>query len=170
MKTQQELEHIYDGLYDQASKVLAEINPCQHTVSAGKHTCTGKDTVNWDLKPQHRNTPQCCCVGCKYWDYGCKAEKPLACKVWLCSAAMYKFPKAIEALNAIGREAKRFALLSFRSDKTTSIKNALTIQEKVKKGELHFPPSKHPGLYQAETITSLCGGDEELARTRKHFK
>ncbi len=66
---------LYDALFEQASALLRDHNPCQiHTNDAGETLCAGHSPSGW------------CCEGCEHLTpAGCGVDvKPLACRVWLC--------------------------------------------------------------------------------------
>jgi hypothetical protein len=120
------LEKIYDSLYDEASKVLSEFNPCEHKVCNSCHTCLGKTDFTARKGSYGDNTSeQACCIGCKYWNKGCTATKPLYCKVWLCGTAGKKHPLVLKKLSIIEGKARGFFILQSREDKNTSISFAL---------------------------------------------
>ena len=90
--TDTQIGKIYDSLCDQADEVLKKINPCQGSGS----NCTLKDGGrSW------------CCAGCKHLGQdGCKT-KSLSCKLWLCGAAVEKFPLAHLMMKSLAKKAAR---------------------------------------------------------------
>ncbi len=116
MTKTQLLEAIFEKLYARAESVLRQFNPCEHKVDKAVHSCIGK--------ADQGNIPQCCCLGCPSWDKGCKAEKPLTCKAWLCGAAKTKHPDASNKLSEIYGHIVFYGFWAFRGDKTKSMANA----------------------------------------------
>jgi len=83
-----------------------------------------------------------CCTGCKHHDPsgGCRAEKPLACKTWLCPAIPKPAPLH-QRLWALSRRAQKAKLAHFRSDKPSSIEAALQAwnkEQQMAQEELRF--------------------------------
>ena len=116
MTKTQILEAIFEKLYARAESVLNNFQPCEHKVINKKHSCLGQsDSLAGN------NTPQCCCIGCPSWNKGCKAEKPLTCKTWLCGIAKLNYPKAYIQLTEVANLAKRFGFYVFRGDKNSSM-------------------------------------------------
>ena len=119
MNKRQILERIYDKLYERAAAVLDEFKPCEHKVENRTHSCIGQQA-------KHNSEPQCCCSGCKFFENGCKAEKPLTCKTWLCFVATEKYPEVAAKLNKIKQKALHFNFYVHRGDKTASINKSLS--------------------------------------------
>lgn len=126
--TRNELEKIYDSLYSKAEKILNNFNPCEHKVISNEHQCLGK-LDNSVPKGQYgsNTTKQCCCIGCDFWtEKGCGADKPLACKTWLCGISRLKYPKIKEKLDKIQFKAIHLNIYYGRRDKKYSIDMAMT--------------------------------------------
>jgi len=113
------LEEIYDLLYEKAEAILKRDNPCEHKMKCGVHSCLGKkDILSGD------NNPQCCCEGCPFWDKGCKAEKPLTCKTWLCRISKKIYPETYSDLNKITQLIDLLHFWVYRGDKRQSLNQA----------------------------------------------
>ncbi len=109
------LEKVYDSLYSEAEAVLSKFNPCEHKIKAGCHTCLGKLDHSARRGSFGDNTSKAaCCIGCKYWDNGCKADKPLFCKVWLCETSENKHPLVSAMLRNVREKARGFYFVSAR--------------------------------------------------------
>jgi hypothetical protein len=113
------LEQVFDLLYKRADKIVIIEKPCEHTVNAAGHSCIGKSH-----KTGGGNRPQCCCDGCKLFRDGCKAEKPLTCKCWLCPIAQTKHPKTANKLWKIDNLVLDFGFWASRGDKSESLAQA----------------------------------------------
>lgn len=75
-------EKLYDELYQKAEEFLARVNPCK--VQNGE--C---------LRKYKYNGRNFCCGGCEHIKKeGCSADKPLACKAWLCYQAYNELSSA----------------------------------------------------------------------------
>jgi hypothetical protein len=93
------LSTLYDELYAKANTVLAEYNPC--AIKNGQ--C-------------FRGEP--CCEDCNYLSRkkGCTVQS-LACKLFLCQAAINKFPECYAELKAIREIAEDHHILGYRTSK-----------------------------------------------------
>lgn len=118
------LERIYDSLYAQAEETLKSFNPCEHKVVNQNHTCLGKEDFSAPIGSYGDNTTvACCCIGCCFWkrEKGCAAEKPLACKTWLCGTAALKYPDVKNKLSEIAKMSYPLIMYAERSDKEKSL-------------------------------------------------
>jgi hypothetical protein len=95
----EKLSALYDELCAEADLILKKYNPC----AIKNSTCL-------------IGTP--CCEDCEYLSNksGCTVNS-LACKLFLCQAAINKFPECVVAFSAIKRIAGENRLLGFRSSK-----------------------------------------------------
>ncbi|MFA5994736.1 MAG: hypothetical protein WC823_07310 [Parcubacteria group bacterium] len=93
------LSALYDELYAEASAILAEHNPC--AIENGK--C-------------FRGEP--CCEDCNYLSRkkGCTVQS-LVCKLFLCQAAINKFPACAAALSTLRKIAEEHHILGYRASK-----------------------------------------------------
>lgn len=81
----------YDDLFEKASEVIRQHNPCQ--IAGG--TCAGS----------YKHDEGLCCQGCGHLGpEGCR-EKSLTCRLWLCWDIHVKHPEVSSALQAIERQA-----------------------------------------------------------------
>lgn len=113
------LDEVFELLYAAANKIVVEEKPCEHEVTATGHTCVGKSHADGG-----NNRPQCCCAGCRFFDNGCNAEKPLTCKCWLCPVARKKHPTTTKRLGEINHLVLTFNFWEGRADKSESIQLA----------------------------------------------
>lgn len=115
------LEAKFDGLYDKAIELLNQYNPCQIQKIGDKISCGG-----------NYNGPKLCCGSCRHLSpTGCKADKPLACRLWLCPLSERKLSSDImKKLNDLRYEAQRLGFWVFRGEKEESIKNAMVINKR----------------------------------------
>ena len=120
VKSKVSLEEKFDFLYEMAQEILAHYQPCKI-----KFLKNGANCIDCS-KSLYRSKPNVlCCDGCQYHTLskGCMAEKPLTCKLWLCRTAAEKFPTCANKLDEIYEKADELDLLSFRGDRTDSLKN-----------------------------------------------
>src|SRR4051812_14531075 len=88
------LEKAFDILWDRIDNIMKTHNPCGHCVVDGNHSCFRKanqiqiaKTHNYyevGLFENNEHFSRACCSYCKFWDKGCKANKPLLCRTFLC--------------------------------------------------------------------------------------
>ena len=128
------LEKRFDQLYQEASSIMQDRNPCQ----IGRGKCHSMR----EYPERHKNQPFCC-GGCQHLTpKGCSVES-LFCKLWVCEAledehrAMTSTGKVelspmLQALAKIKKKAMAYGLLVYRGTKEVSIQNALWNQENVK--------------------------------------
>ncbi len=123
------LEKVYDSLYAEAEGILKQFNPCEHKINNGCHSCLGKlDFTAPEGHYGNNTTKEACCVGCKHWNNGCKAEKPLFCKTWTCWTVSKKHPNVVAMLNQIKEKGRGFYFFSdncARKDRNESINFSL---------------------------------------------
>jgi hypothetical protein len=125
------LSQKYDELYARAEAVLKEFNPCE--VCKTKRGVECFDTVrNTKLRGAFGiNRPNLlCCNGCEFHNrkVGCTAEKPLMCKVWVCSTLRTAKPEVAKKLDIIGREARPYGFISvMRADKPMALEYAIRL-------------------------------------------
>ena len=122
--TKEILTQVFDILWDRADKIMKEKNPCGHKCVNGGHSCLGSDFYKtYNGKYRH----SVCCGNCPRWDNGCKANKPLGCRMFLCSNARSS-PELTEAqkkLDGIASVADCFYLARCYMDKDEAISHAL---------------------------------------------
>ncbi len=122
-----EIEKLYDGFFAEAVAVIEQYNPCKVRKCRCGVVCTEWRARQYpgvyhfidDNKPN-----DLCCGGCKHHDRdrGCHAEKPLACKLWLCYSAEERYPGARKKLEDIQERAENvLGPLLFRGDRKDSI-------------------------------------------------
>jgi len=123
----EKLNKIYDALYDEADSIVKENNPCGW--KSTKNKCRGVQLsaeCMGMVKGSNNNTPQCCCDGCKFWNNGCTAEKPLTCKTWLCRIATFNAPsEVLTKLSDITQKILHYNFFVHRGDKTASMARAM---------------------------------------------
>jgi hypothetical protein len=128
-KTRNQIETEYDALYEKVNALISETNPCEVTIAGKTAYCMAcSHRVCGDvIKPN-----ELCCDGCKHHDIskGCQADKPLACKLWLCSHSKKKHAKIADRLYKFEQEARElFGCFFFsRGDKTEQINRILAVQ------------------------------------------
>ena len=95
------LEKVYNKLYGHAERVLKQHCPCGVSKEGGCVSCVGSRA---GITPSN----ELCCTGCEHHSTkaGCQAEKPMACKTWLCPPASETSPEASAKLGKIARQAK----------------------------------------------------------------
>lgn len=122
-KTRKQLEILFDDLYAEAEAILKLYKPCEVRVRSGHVKCLGCRKQNTSNSAQD----ELCCGGCRFHSVnGCTAEKPLACKLWLCHEAKTKYPKAAKRLLALREIAFSNHLYVVRGDKAKSLRNAVS--------------------------------------------
>jgi len=121
------LVKIYNKLYGQATNLLKKHSPCAIDTSADQATCLA-------IRQQNRagigsgvvKPDTLCCAGCPYHtSLGCTAEKPLACKTWLCYYAAKQNPEMAKRLCDFEHRARIAGLWHPRGDMKSSISRAL---------------------------------------------
>ena len=131
MRTNEDLrkrvEVLYDRFYSRALAVIKKDNPCQVKREGVNVVCAEcidrrkPESIHFidDAKP---NT--LCCIRCEHHNpkKGCQADRPLACKLWLCQTAKKLYPEAAAELDKISTEAHEvFGTLCFRGDRKQTV-------------------------------------------------
>lgn len=126
------LEKVYNKLYAQAADVLKKRPPCGIDPSTGQVSCHASreglypDPVTAAKYGGEVDMNTLCCKGCQHWSpQGCAAEKPLACKTWLCPNAASKHPGVAKRLRDLQSRAMKSRLYDPRGDKTSALARAL---------------------------------------------
>jgi hypothetical protein len=146
--TRARLARIYDKLYAQAERLLASANPCGIHKQGGHVICNGCNKGRSSTLPD-----TLCCGGCNYAagerkpsaygghhdkKRGCTAEKPLACKTWLCDRV--RFPNdgygpitpLAQKLRHIRNKAIRLNLHVIYGDRRQSLDSAMEAWRKTR--------------------------------------
>lgn len=121
MKLRERLEQIYDALFAEAEKILKEANNvCEFRKTSDGAVCAGCSIGYVEPKTL-------CCEGCKYHSVtqGCRAEKPLACKTWLCVSRRGARPDVEAKLAQIRTATESFGFYKIRGDKDESLDQAI---------------------------------------------
>ena len=127
------LEKLYDRLYSEAEAVLNQYNPCQVGRCSAGIVCTEwREFQKPEAIKSSDNNAQpntLCCIRCRYHSptKGCQADRPLTCKLWLCSAAKICFPVAEKKLAELRDRAKIFYY--YRGNRKMSIDEAFTLAD-----------------------------------------
>jgi hypothetical protein len=123
-KLKARLERIFDRLYAAAEKVIREHDPCK--VKINQHGASCLDCISRKGQGDASRLNKLCCAGCKFHtSKGCKANKPLTCRTWLCYTAQDDNPEAFRKLDRIAERAAAMGFYVGRGDKEDSINNAL---------------------------------------------
>lgn len=121
-KISKQLEKLYDGLYAEAEAILKMYSPCEVKVRNGHVKCLG-----CRVKDEVALQNELCCGGCNFHSVtGCTAEKPLACKLWLCHTAKTKYPEVEARLSVLREIARSNRLYVYRGDKAMTMRNAMS--------------------------------------------
>jgi len=111
----EELEMIYDNLYQLADLIIKKYNPCQ---GEGKNCIRGENMREW------------CCEGCKFTsESGCTTQN-LRCKLWVCNGARLSSPKnkktqeCLKMLDYMNYIASALCLGKYRGNREEVIKYA----------------------------------------------
>jgi hypothetical protein len=126
------LEKVYNKLYGQAASALQKRKPCAIDASTGRVTCLGsREGIYGDPTTSAKygggaEMDTLCCTGCTHHTpQGCAAEKPLACKTWLCPHAAVKNPELAKRLRDLQSRAMRAKVYEPRGDMPTAISRGL---------------------------------------------
>jgi hypothetical protein len=124
---------LYNRLYRRADKIVRQDNPCQIQKDAkGNVTCVSSrlGKAKYGSKPSN----DLCCGGCnQLGPEGCKAEKPLTCKSWVCPTIWATNPKVHRKLSRVSRAAMKHNFWKFRGDKTASMQQALSTKHEAQR-------------------------------------
>lgn len=126
------LEKVYNKLYGQAADALSKRKPCAIDASTGRVTCLGSregiygDPITKAKYGGGAEMDTLCCTGCTHHTpQGCAAEKPLACKTWLCPHAAVKNPELAKRLRDLQSRAMKAKVYEPRGDMPTAISRGL---------------------------------------------
>jgi hypothetical protein len=138
MKSRADLEKIFDELYDRVDSLIKRHNPCQVTVTPNTRFVSGVDvrctsnresTIKCGIFDKgKRRSLDLCCGGCEFHTpTGCVAEKPMACRMWLCYTIKNNPKNAdlVNQLNNLESEARREDFYVIRGDKKMIIDRAM---------------------------------------------
>ncbi len=126
-KTRKQIEREYDDLYEKVAKLISETNPCEVAIKNKTAYCGSCSRIVCGdvIKPN-----ELCCDGCEHHSMtkGCQAEKPLECKLWLCSQSKTKHPVVAKKLYEFRNQAyDLFGCLLHRGDKTETIDHIINM-------------------------------------------
>lgn len=132
--TRQKLSRIFDMIWKEADKILAEWNPCQINKEMGTcmagcyYACRNnagfKNLIEFDKYVRDNSF---CCNGCPHLGpEGCTVQA-LSCRLWLCDAARKYNPTAFEKLTILRRHMDKWCLGSFRAPKKAAINYAMNV-------------------------------------------
>jgi hypothetical protein len=99
-------EKLYDDLFKEASNFLKKYNPC-------------KIQNGYCLRNHKYGERNFCCGGCPHLTLnGCKAEKPLMCKLWLCDYALKELsPEVRKEFFVLSNKISKEGFYKYRTTK-----------------------------------------------------
>ena len=114
-----QLTRIHNALYDRASKLIRQQNPCQ--IQAGPHCATCAAS-----RLGHETNRGLCCEGCKFLGANGCTVKALGCKLWTCRTAGNNLEGwAFRHLDKLSRRARRLTLNGCREPHEIEVGNAV---------------------------------------------
>jgi len=107
------LNTLYNKLYNHADRITKQVKPCG--IEGNKCRACGTSQGSYGATPQ---PGEMCCAGCTHHgEKGCKADRPLACKTWLCPTARYAHPDVAHKLDKVAHRAQDLGLWGARASK-----------------------------------------------------
>lgn len=132
--TRQKLNRIFDIIWKEAEKILAEYNPCQINVERGTcfqgcmYACRNNSQIkSAEELDKYTKMMSFCCEGCSHLGpTGCMVQA-LSCKLWLCKDSRELHVDAFKKLSRLREHMDRWALGSFRASKKAAVNYAYNI-------------------------------------------
>jgi hypothetical protein len=107
------LNTLYNKLYKRADQITKQSKPCK--ISGSKCQACGIEQKPYGHTPQ---PGEMCCAGCSHHgEKGCRADRPLACKTWLCPTARQAHPDVAAKLDKVASRAVDLGLYGMRVSK-----------------------------------------------------